>query len=680
MINPLLVPSPLPPFARIRAEHIEPAIREILRDNRARLEQLLAQAGTPTWHDTLVPVDWMNQRLARTWSPASHLHAVADNEALREVYNRCLAEITDYQTELAQNPGLYAAYQAVSERADFSALDLAAQRSVTNALRDFRLAGVDLPVAERRAIRELRQQLSAAQARFEQNLLDATQGWTLDLPDATRLTGLPEGAQALARSRAHRAGVAGYRLSLDFPSYLAVMTYAEDRRLREEVYTAYVTRASDQGPNAGRFDNSSLMLEILRLRHAIATRTGFESFAGYSLATKMAKTPQDVLSFLEQLAERGRAKAEEEYRTLAAFAREDLGDAAMESWDLAYYSERLRQRDFAVSQDALRPFFPLPRVLEGLFELVRRLYGVRISARDGVEVWHPDVRFYELRDEDGEPRGMFYLDPYARTGKRGGAWMDECRVRHRTGSGVEDPVAYLTCNFTPPVEDAPALLTHTEVITLFHEFGHGLHHMLTRVDWPAVSGINGVAWDAVELPSQFMENWCWEPEVLRLISGHYQTGEPIDAATFQRMLAARHFQAGMQLLRQVEFAWFDFALHMHGDFSDPSIVQHTLDAVRDRVAVVHPPAFNRFQHSFAHIFSGGYAAGYYSYKWAEVLSADAFSLFEQRGVFDPDTARSFLHSVLEQGGSRDAEELFREFRGRAPDITPLLRHSGLVVS
>jgi oligopeptidase A len=680
MTNPLLTPSPLPPFARIRAEHIEPAIREILADNRAWLAELLARPGEPSWQDTIVPVDLLNQRLARTWSPASHLHAVADNEALREAYNRCLAEITDYQTELAQNPALYAAYRAVADRQDFPELDLAAQRSVTNGLREFRLAGVHLPVEERRAIRELRQQLSAAQARFEQNLLDATQAWTLDLPDASRLAGLPEGGLALARSRAQRAGVAGYRLTLDFPSYLAVMTYAEDRRLRQEMYTAYVTRASDCGPDAGRFDNSGLMLEILRLRHAIATRTGFESFAHYSLATKMAKTPDDVLGFLGELATRGRPMAEAEYRALEAFAREDLGASPLEAWDLAYYSERLRQRDFAVSQDALRPYFPLPRVLDGLFEVVRRLYGVRIRPRDGVETWHPDVRFYELHDEAGEPRGMFYLDPYARTGKRGGAWMDECRVRHRNGAGIEPPVAYLTCNFTPPVDGAPALLTHTEVITLFHEFGHGLHHMLTRVDWPAVSGINGVAWDAVELPSQLMENWCWEPEALRLISGHYLSGAPIDADTFQRMLAARHFQAAMQLLRQVEFAWFDFALHLRTDFSDPGIVQHTLDAVRERVAVVRPPAFNRFQHSFAHIFSGGYAAGYYSYKWAEVLSADAFSLFEQRGVFDVATARSFLHSVLEQGGSRDAEELFREFRGRPPDITPLLRHSGLVTS
>jgi oligopeptidase A len=677
MTNPLLVTSALPPFARIRAEHIEPAILGILHDNRAALARLLEQSSAPTWHETLVPVELLNQRLAQAWSPASHLHAVADNEALRAAYNRCLAEITDYQTELAQNPALYAAYQGVAERADFATLDAAARRSVEHALREFRLAGVHLPLEDRRVIRELRQQLSAAQARFEQNLLDATQAWTLDLSDASRLVGLPEGALSLARMRAQRAGIEGYRLTLDFPCYLAVMTYAEDRRLREEVYTAFVTRASDRGPHAGQFDNSGLMLEILRLRLDIARRTGFDTYAHYSLATKMAGSPQEVLDFLQRLAERGRTTAEAEYRALESFAREELGEAPLESWDLAFFSERLRQRDFAVSQDALRPFFPLPRVLEGLFEVVRRLYGIRITQRTEVEVWHPDVAFYELHDEAGELRGMFYLDPYARTGKRGGAWMDECRVRHRTPSGIESPVAYLTCNFTPPVEDAPALLTHTDVITLFHEFGHGLHHMLTRVDWPSVSGINGVAWDAVELPSQFMENWCWEPEALRLISGHFQTGAPIDEATFQRMLEARHFQAAMQLLRQVEFAWFDFALHLHTEFSDPDIVQHTLDAVRERVAVVRPPAFNRFQHSFAHIFSGGYAAGYYSYKWAEVLSADAFSLFEERGVFDRETAHRFLHHILEQGGSQDADILFREFRGRAPDITALLRQSGL---
>lgn len=677
MENPLLSRELLPAFSRIRAEHIEPAIREILAENRAALNALLAVCTDPTWTETLVPVDLMNQRLARAWSPASHLHAVADNEALREAYNRCLTEISDYYTEQAQNPALYAAYEKVAARADFAALDIAARRSVTNALRDFRLSGVHLPAAERQSIRDLRQALTSAQARFEQNLLDATQAWTLDLPDAGRLHGLPDGALALARQRAAQAGVAGYRLTLDFPAYLAVMTYAEDRALREEVYTAYVTRASERGPHAGRFDNSALMREILSLRQAIAERTGFGSYAHYSLATKMAKAPEDVLRFLRELGSRARTTALLEVEQLREFAAGDLGASRLEGWDLAFYSERLRQRDYAVSQDALRPFFPLPRVLEGLFEVVRRLYGLSIRERADVERWHPDVRFYEIADAAGELRGMFYLDPYARPGKRSGAWMDECRVRHRTASGLEPPVAYLTCNFTPPLDGAPALLTHTEVITLFHEFGHGLHHMLTRVEWPAVSGINGVAWDAVELPSQLMENWCWEPESLRLISGHYLTGAPIEALTFERMLSARHFQSGLQMLRQVEFALFDFLLHLKTDFSPEQVVQETLDQVRTEVAVIHPPAFNRFQHSFAHIFAGGYAAGYYSYKWAEVLSADAYALFEERGVFDPATAQRFLSTVLEQGGSRDADELYRDFRGRSPDISALLRQSGL---
>lgn len=680
MENPLLSPELLPEFSRIRPEHIEPAIREILASNRAELNALLRRSGPATWQDTLVPVDLMNQRLARAWSPASHLHAVADNEALRETYNRCLALISDYYTEQAQNPDLYAAYREVADSAEFTALDTAAQRTVTNALRDFRLTGVHLPPAERQTIRDLRQALTSAQARFEQNLLDATQAWTLDLPDTERLRGLPEGALALARQRATHAGVDAYRLTLDFPAYLGVMTYAEDRALRREVYTAFVTRASDQGPHAGRFDNSGLMREILTLRHAIAERTGFPSYAHYSLATKMAKDPQEVLTFLRDLAGHARAAALQEVAELQAFAAEDLGGEPLTSWDLAFYSERQRQRDFAVSQDALRPFFPLPRVLEGLFEVVRRLYGLSISQRKDVEVWHPDVGFFVIHDRASELRGMFYLDPYARPGKRGGAWMDECRVKHRSQAGVEAPVAYLTCNFTPPVDGAPALLTHTEVITLFHEFGHGLHHLLTRVEWPAVSGINGVAWDAVELPSQLMENWCWEIESLKLMSGHYLTGAPIEPETLNRMLAARHFQSGLQMLRQVEFALFDFLLHLRQEFHDEDVVQATLNEARREVAVIHPPEFNRFQHSFAHIFAGGYAAGYYSYKWAEVLSADAFSLFEENGVFDTATAERFLTTVLEQGGSREADVLYREFRGRNPEVAALLRQSGLAVS
>ena len=675
--NPLLQSAGLPSFANIRPEHVEPAVDAVLAENRAEVARLLKTTADSTWNNTLQPIEDLEDRLNRVWSPVSHLHAVADSEELRSAYNACLPKLSAYATEMGQNEKLFRAYRRVADSAEFGRLSQAQRKIVENALRDFRLSGIELAPTDKDRFKQIRQELSRLQTRFEENLLDATHAWQKHVTHAHTLAGLPESALALARQTAEREGKAGWIFTLEFPSYMPVMNYADDRSLRREMYEAYVTRASDCGPNAGKWDNTSLMEQIVGLRYEMARLLGFANYAEYSLATKMARTPDEVLAFLRDLARRSKPVAQRDFAEVEQFTREGFGIDRLEAWDLAYYSEKLRKKKFSISQEELRPYFPVPRVLDGLFAVVQKLYGLQIRERTGVETWHPDVRFYEIHDEAGALRGMFYLDLYARPHKRGGAWMDECLVRKKTSTGVQPPVAYLTCNFTPPVGDAQSLLTHTEVITLFHEFGHGLHHMLTLVDYSGVAGINGVAWDAVELPSQFMENWCWEREALNLISGHYRSGEPISDSLFERMLAAKNFQSGMQMVRQLEFALFDFRLHMELTPERKPCIQEILDEVRDEVAVVRPPAFNRFQHGFSHIFAGGYAAGYYSYKWAEVLSADAFSMFEEQGVFSRDTGVAFLHSILEQGGARDAMELFMEFRGREPSIDALLRHSGI---
>lgn len=675
--NPLLAAERLPPFARIRPEHVEPALDAVLQSNRAAIDRLLAQPGAASWERTLAPLEEINERLNRVWSPVSHLHNVADTEALRSAYSACLPKLSDYHTELGQNEGLYRAYREVADGPQYPTLCSAEQRIIDNALRDFRLTGVELPPSGRERLKAIRQQLSRLQTRFEDNLLDATHGWKKHIEDDSRLSGLPESVRALARQNAEAEGIQGWMLTLDLPCYMPVMAYADDPQLRREMYWAFVTRASDQGPQAGRWDNSAVMDEILALRREQAQLLGFANFAELSLATKMAESTDQVLGFLRDLARRSRPVAEQEFAELQRFAAEHGGVREPQAWDLAYFSEKLRQHKFSLSQEELRPYFPLPRVLEGLFAVVGRLYGLRVEARDGVETWHPDVRFFEILDARGAKRGAFFLDLYARAGKRGGAWMDECLVRCRRGDQVQDPVAYLCCNFMPPVAADPSLLTHNEVLTLFHEFGHGLHHMLTRVDYPSVAGINGVPWDAVELPSQFLENWAWEREALDLISGHHRTGQPIDDDLFHRLHAARNFQSGMQMVRQLEFALFDFRMHLEYRPGGGGSIQEILDGVRAEVAVLRPPAFNRFQHGFSHIFAGGYAAGYYSYKWAEVLSADAFSKFEENGIFHRPTGELFLRTVLEQGGARDPMELFREFRGREPSIEPLLRHCGI---
>jgi oligopeptidase A len=677
--NPLLDITQPPRFSAILPEHVGPALDHVLGENRRALERLLAGQGPYTWDSFAQPIEDMRERLVRMWSPVSHLHSVMDSETLRVAYNAGLPLITDYFTDLAQDERLYAGYKSIAASAEFSGLTQAQKKIIENTLRDFRLAGAELPEKEKARFKQLQQEIAALHSKFSENVLDATQAWDLRLTDENDLAGLPETARAMAQQDAREKNLEGWRFTLEGPSYIGFMTYADNRELRRQMYEAFTTRASDQGPTAGKWDNSELIVRVLERRTEAARLLGFANYAEYALQTRMAKTVPEVMGFLHDLAARAKPAAQRDFDELRRFAREEHGMERLEAWDIAYYSEKLQQAKYHISQEDLRPYFPETRVVPGMFEVVERLYGLKIAEVKGVEVWHPDVRFYEIRDGAGEVRGRFYMDLYARAHKRGGAWMDECINRKRTATGVQVPVAYLVCNFSPPVGARPALFTHDEVTTLFHEFGHGLHHMLTRVDYVGVAGINGVAWDAVELPSQFMENWCWEREALDLIAAHYQSGEKIPDGLFAKMTAAKNFLSGMQFVRQLEFSLFDMRLHSDYDPLGGRSVQQLLDEVRAEVAVVVPPAFNRFQNGFTHIFAGGYAAGYYSYKWAEVLSADAFSKFEENGVFDRATGLQFLQNILEQGGSREPMELFVKFRGRPPKVDALLRHSGLTV-
>ena len=667
--NPLVGQHDLPPFSAIRTEHIEPAVRQVIDENRARLASLL-DSGANTWKTLVLPIEEMQHGLSRSWSPVGHMNGVVNSDSLRAAYNTCLPLLTAWHTDLAQNEGLYRAYAHIAEH-EGSQLSAAQRKLLENALRDFKLAGIGLPEERKQRFKAVMEQLATLQSKFDENVLDATNAWTRHVTSATELAGLPAPIVERARAAAQGRQIEGWLFTLDAPNYQAVLTHAESRALRREFYEAWVTRASDQGSFANRWDNSALMSQILELRHELATLVGFPNYAEYSLATKMATSVAEVRRFLEQLATQSRQVAQREYDALTAFAGSEL-----EAWDVGFYAERLKRQRFELSEEALRPYFPLPHVMAGMFGVAERLYGVRIAERQGFDTYHPDVRFYDILNADGSRRGSFYVDLYARSKKRGGAWMDECIGRKRLGADTALPVAYLVCNFMPPVGQQPSLLTHSEVVTLFHEFGHGLHHMLTRVDYPSIAGINGVAWDAVELPSQFMENFAWRPEVLPLISAHVSTGEPLPQQELQRLLGSRTFQAGMQTVRQLEFALFDLRIHSENVRSSVQIMQ-TLAEVRALVSVVKPPEFNRFPHSFQHIFSGGYAAGYYSYKWAEVLAADAFSAFEESGIFDEQIAHRFLTSILEQGGSRDAMDAFVEFRGRKPQIEPLLKQLGL---
>lgn len=675
--NPLSVNHRLPPFSAIKPEHIKPAIEQRLNQNRERIRELLATVSEPTWDNFIAPMEAWDDELSQAWSPVGHLNGVLNSDELRDAYNACLPLLSQYSTEMGQNKALCDAYKKLRASAQFDSLSTAQKTAVEHALRDFHLAGVDLPDDKKARYGEIRQRLSELTSKFGENVLDATNHWSKLISDKSELAGLPDSALDLLAQQAKAHEQEGYRLTLDFPSYMPVLTYGENRSLREEMYTAYVTRASDQGPDAGKFDNSQLMNEILTLRYELAQLLGFESYAHYSVETKMAGSPDEVLEFLSDLAAKAKPQAEREFAELKAFAAEQ-GCADLQPWDVSFYSEKLRQARYAISQEDIRPYLPVDTVINGMFEVVSRLYGLSFEEQKTFDSYHPDARFFHVL-KDGEQIAAFYLDLYARPKKRGGAWMDDCRIRRRNADGsIQLPVAYLVCNFTPPVGDKPALLTHDELTTLFHEFGHGLHHMLTQIDVAAVSGINGVAWDAVELPSQFLENWCYEPEALAFISGHYETGEPLPQELLDKLLAAKHFQSAMMTMRQQEFALFDFRLH-HEFREQPVDVQQLLNEVRAQVAVVPIADFNRFQHSFSHIFAGGYAAGYYSYKWAEVLSADAYSRFEEEGIFNRATGESFLQEILSQGGSREAAVLFENFRGRKPSVEPLLRHSGIVV-
>ena len=668
----LLTFTGLPPFNHIAASEIEPAIRQLLDESRAQLQQILAQP-LATWDNTIAPLEQIQHRISRTWSPVGHLNGVMNSDELRVAYNACLPLLSAWHTELGQNERLFKAYEHVRQN-EAGSLNAAQLKLLDNALRDFRLSGVALSAEKKVRYKEIMEQLTKVQAKFDENVLDATNAWSRHVSNEIELQGLPAPIIARARAAAEAKERAGWLFTLDAPNYMAVLSHGVNEQLRREFYQAWVTRASDQGSNP-QWDNTDLIEQIMRLRHELAQLVGFDNYASYSLATKMASSVVEVNDFLKHLASHSREAAQRELDELKAFAGRELN-----SWDVGYYSERMKQQRFDLSEEALRPYFPAPQVLLGLFAVATRLYGVQIVERLDVEKYHADVQFFDILNADGTRRGSFYVDLYARPKKRGGAWMDDCVGRMQIGSTNYLPVAYLVCSFMPPAADGgkPALLTHSEVVTMFHEFGHGLHHMLTRVDYPGVSGINGVPWDAVELPSQFMENFAWRPEVLPLISKHVESGEPLPAAELQRLLASRTFQSGLQTVRQLEFALLDLRVHAEYDRARGARVLEILNEVRAQVAVIKPPAFNRFPHSFSHIFSGGYAAGYYSYKWAEVLAADAFSAFEEQGIFDENTARRFASAILERGGSRDAMDAFIEFRGRKPEIEPLLRQLGLI--
>ncbi|GJC06473.1 oligopeptidase A [Aeromonas hydrophila] len=678
MNNPLLTMDSLPPFSQIQPDQVQPAVTQAIADCKQKISDVLAQRDPHTWDSLIAPLEEVNDRLARIWSPVSHLNSVLNSEALRAAHDACLPLLSEFQTYVGQHEGLYQAYRELAESDDFPLLSGAQRKEIQNTLRDFRLSGIGLPAEAQQRYGEIQARLSELASRFSNNVLDATQGWNKLVTDEAELAGLPQSAQAAARQLAELKGKEGWLFTLDIPSYLPVMMYADNRALRAELYEAFTTRASDQGPNAGKWDNSAIMTELLALRRELAQLLGFANYAELSLATKMADKPEQVVNFLTDLAAKSLPQGKAELEEIRAFAAEQHGQGELAAWDLAYYAEKLKQHKFSISDEQLRPYFPASKVVKGLFEVVKRVFGMKVRERLGIDTWHPDVRFYDIFDAEDELRGSFYLDLYAREHKQGGAWMDVCLGRrYRQDGSLQKPVAYLTCNFNGPVDGKPALFTHNEVVTLFHEFGHGIHHMLTRIDVAGVAGINGVAWDAVELPSQFLENWCWESEALAFISGHHETGEPLPADLLEKMLTARNFQAAMQMLRQLEFALFDFRLHQEFDPASADQIPALLDEVRSQVAVMTPPAFNRFQHSFSHIFAGGYAAGYYSYKWAEVLSADAFSRFEEEGIFNPATGQSFLKNILEKGGSKEPMELFRAFRGREPQVDALLRHSGI---
>ncbi len=670
MSNPLLDTSSLPRFDELAPDQVEPALSELIAEHRQKLEHLLDSNPEPDFDTLVAPLEAMEHELARVWSPVSHLQGVLESREWRDAYNAALPILTEYGTELSQNSRLQRAYAAVAGQLPGSSS--AAQRSVVDqALRDFRLAGVDLPDEEKTRFKDIMQQLAGTQAAFEHNIQDSQDAWGLQVSDEAELAGLSRQTIARAAAEAHRRDRQGWLLTLDYPTYDAVMRHADSRSLRERFYKGWVTRASDQGDPAD-WDNSDNIETILALRYEAARLVGFNNYAEYSLATKMAVSTDEVITFLRELAARSRDAAESELAEISEFA-----GIALQPWDAPYWLEKLKQKKHSISNEALRQYFPVEKVVGGLFDLAERLYGIRLSRDADVATWHTDVDYFAVRDASGAQVGGFYTDLFARNGKRSGAWIDECVVRKRLDGDTTLPIGYLVCNFPPPDDQHPSLLSHEDVVTLFHEFGHMLHHLLTRIDYPSIAGINGVPWDAVELPSQFMENFAWNYDVLSRCSAHHESGEPLPQSLFEHLDDSRHTGAGMAMLRQIEFALFDFRLHTEYEPGSTGSALQVLAEVRDEVALIPSPDYNRLPHSFSHIFAGGYAAGYYSYKWAEVLAADAFGAFEEAGIFDVETAQRFRREILEVGGSCDIMDAYVAFRGRKPTIDALLRQSGI---
>ncbi|QCU89167.1 M3 family metallopeptidase [Thiomicrorhabdus sediminis] len=675
--NPFLSGSHFPEFDKFHVEHIRPAMEFLLANSKNKVEQLVADESRPTWQNFIEPLEEIDNLFEKVWGPIGHLDATMNSDSWHEAYNDCLQQVTQYHTEMGQNAGLYKKFKALYESGEFNQYSIAQKKVIENALRNFELSGIGLPAEQQAEFKQLRANLSNNSSQFANNVLKSTQSWFKHIEDDKILSGIPESSMGLLQQLAEQRELDGWCVTLDFPSYLAVMTHADNRSLREEVYKAFSTRASNMALDIS-FDNSELIERIRADRHKISALLNFSNYAEYSLATKMAESTEQVLQFLKDLAAKSKPQAEQELDNLQKFAADNLDLHDLEPWDITYASEKLKNASLSLSQETLRPFFPVERVLDGLFSITKTLFDIQIKQTDSVAVWHKDVRFFELKDRHGGVIGHFYLDLYARENKRGGAWMDSAITRWKHPQGqLQTPVAYLVCNFTPPVGDKPACLTHDEVTTLFHEFGHGIHHLFTKMEQLDVSGISGVPWDAVELPSQFMENFCWEREGLDLISSHIETGESLTDDLFEALKKGRKFQSAMMMLRQIEFALIDFEMHTFYDPNTPEDILELANRIRNQVAVIKPPAYGRMLHSFSHIFAGGYAAGYYSYKWAEVLSADAFSLFEETGVLNADTGAKFRNTILAAGGSIDPMELFKQFRGREPQIDALLRHSGI---
>ena len=669
--------STLPKFSAITTDTIEADLTQLLADNLLHIETRLAQDGPYTWANLMQPMEVADDKLGKFWSPISHLNSVMNNDALRRVYEACIPKLSDYGTQISHNRKLYEAIQSIVDGDEYATLDEAQQKILNNELRDFKLSGVSLSADKKEQFADISKTLSELANQFDNNVLDATKAWTREISDDAELAGIPDLMKRQFKLAAEQQDKKGWLVTLEMPSYIAVIMHADNRQLRQDIYEAYTTRASDQGPNAGKWDNSEVIQDILTNRLALANLLDFKNYAEKSLATKMVKETQQVLDFLNKLVDASQARAGQEFTELKEFAKETLRIDTFDAWDVAYASEKLREQRYSISQEELRPYFPEAQVIKGLFEIMGKLFGVTLKSIENADTWHPDVTVYAMYNADDELMAAFYFDLYARQNKRGGAWMDDCQGRRRTNGGVQLPVAYVTCNFAGPTGDVPALFTHDEVVTLFHEFGHATQHLLTKIDYADVSGINGVPWDAVEVASQFLENWAWQRESVAMISRHYKTGEALPDALFDKMIRARNFQSAMVMMRQLEFGLFDFELHLLFDKDEKKQVQHILNKVRERVTVVPVPSFNRFQNGFSHIFAGGYAAGYYSYKWAEVMAADAFGLFLEEGIFDQATSKKYRETFLESGGAKEPADLFEAFRGRAPQIEALLQQSGI---